>query len=90
MNITRRIFIVLAVLVTGGGLCLGQGSSPSATSSSSSSSTSTSAASKAPPYTEGSVWQITIVNTKAGMGDDYIKNLAKNYKTVMEEGKSRT
>jgi hypothetical protein len=37
------------------------------------------------PYTEGSVWEITMVKTKAGMTDDYIKNLTKNYKVAMDE-----
>ena len=41
------------------------------------------------PYTEGSVWEITMVRTKPGMGDDYIKGLAKNYKAVMEEQKKQ-
>jgi hypothetical protein len=89
MNIARKIIIIVAFLAAGGGICFGQSSSPSATSKSSSSSPSTSTASTAAPYTEGSVWEITMVKTKAGMGDDYIKNLAKNYKTVMEEEKKQ-
>src|SRR5216683_2250890 len=39
------------------------------------------------PYTEGPVWAITMVKTKPGMGDDYIKGLAKTYKAAMEEEK---
>jgi hypothetical protein len=35
------------------------------------------------------VWEITMVRTKAGMGDDYLKNLAKNYKAVMDEEKKQ-
>lgn len=31
------------------------------------------------PYTEGSVWDITMVKTKPGLGDDYLKQL----KTIM-------
>jgi hypothetical protein len=38
---------------------------------------------------EGSVWEVTMVKTKAGMTDDYIKALAKNYKIVMEEEKKQ-
>lgn len=41
------------------------------------------------PYTEGSVWQITMVHTKPGMGDDYLKGLAKNLKTSLEEEKKQ-
>ncbi|PYL18789.1 MAG: hypothetical protein DMF41_11495 [Verrucomicrobia bacterium] len=29
------------------------------------------------PYTEGTVWNITMVKTKAGLGDQYLKGLAK-------------
>lgn len=82
MKTARNLTILAASLLSGAGLCFGQGSSPST-------STSASSATTAAPYTEGSVWQITMVKTKAGMGDDYIKNLAKNYKAVMEEEKKQ-
>ena len=39
------------------------------------------------PYAEGPVWEITMVRTKAGMGDDYLKNLAGAYKSTSEEMK---
>jgi hypothetical protein len=79
MNTTCKLFIATAALVSASGLCSAQTSSPASTSSS----TSTA------PYTEGSVWEITMVKTKAGMTDDYIKNLAKNYKVVMDEEKKQ-
>jgi hypothetical protein len=41
------------------------------------------------PYTEGPVWAITMVRTKAGMTDDYLKNLAKNYRASMDEEKKQ-
>jgi hypothetical protein len=41
------------------------------------------------PYTEGGVWQITMVKTKYGMGDDYLKGLAKTFKGSMEEAKKQ-
>jgi hypothetical protein len=41
------------------------------------------------PYTEGSVWQITMVRAKAGMGDDYLKGLAKNLKAILDEEKKQ-
>ena len=37
------------------------------------------------PYTEGTVWSLTFVRTKAGMTNDYIRNLASNYQKVMDE-----
>jgi len=86
MKTARNLAIIVAISLLGGaGFCFAQTSSPSSTTSSS----STSSGSTAAPYTEGSVWQVTMVKTKAGMGDDYIKNLAKTYKTVMEEEKKQ-
>ena len=41
------------------------------------------------PYTEGPVWTITLVKTRAGMTDDYLKMLAKIYKTTNEEAKKQ-
>ena len=41
------------------------------------------------PYTEGPVWAITMVKTKPGMDDDYLKMLAKSYKTTNEEAKKQ-
>ena len=41
------------------------------------------------PYTEGPVWQITMVKTKAGMSDDYLKMLAKIYKSTSDEAKKQ-
>jgi len=41
------------------------------------------------PYTEGSVWQLTMVKAKYGMTDDYLKGLAKTFKGTMEEAKKQ-
>jgi hypothetical protein len=41
------------------------------------------------PYTEGPVWNITMVKTKAGMGDEYLKDLAKTLKGSLEEAKKQ-
>ena len=41
------------------------------------------------PYTEGPVWAITMVKTKPGMGDDYLKTLAKIYKSTNDEMKKQ-
>ena len=41
------------------------------------------------PYDEGPVWTITMVKTKAGMTDDYLKMLAKIYKSTNEEAKKQ-
>jgi hypothetical protein len=41
------------------------------------------------PYTEGPVWFLTMVRTKAGMSDDYLKDLAKTAKLISEEAKKQ-
>jgi hypothetical protein len=41
------------------------------------------------PYTEGPVWTITMVKTKFGMTDEYLKGLAKTFKGVLEEAKKQ-
>ena len=41
------------------------------------------------PYTDGPVWTITMVKTKAGMTDDYLKTLAKIYKSTNDEMKKQ-
>ena len=95
MNITRKSIAVAAVLFSATSLCFAQTSSPTRSSSASSpapsttssSSTTSTTTTMGAPYTEGTVWAITMVKTKPGMGDDYIKGLAKTYKAAMEEEK---
>ncbi|HYT21321.1 MAG TPA: hypothetical protein VEW05_13955 [Candidatus Polarisedimenticolia bacterium] len=41
------------------------------------------------PYTEGPVWNITMVKVKPGMGDEYLKGLAKTFKGSLEEAKKQ-
>src|SRR6266480_3283549 len=41
------------------------------------------------PYTEGPVWTITMVKAKAGMGDEYLKGLAKTFTAAMDEAKKQ-
>src|SRR5438067_8060543 len=41
------------------------------------------------PYTEGPVWNITTVKAKYGMGDEYLKGLAKTFKGSLEEAKKQ-
>src|SRR5499427_858414 len=41
------------------------------------------------PYTEGPVWTVTMVKTKAGMTDEYLKELAKTLKASLEEAKKQ-
>jgi hypothetical protein len=41
------------------------------------------------PYTEGTVWTLTMVKTKYGMTDDYIKGLAKTFRGTLDEAKKQ-
>lgn len=41
------------------------------------------------PYTEGPVWVVTMVKTKAGMNDDYLKSLGQTLKPIYEEEKKQ-
>ena len=41
------------------------------------------------PYTEGPVWTVTMVKTKAGMSDEYLKELANTLKASLEEAKKQ-
>ena len=41
------------------------------------------------PYTEGPVWNITMIKAKPGMGDEYLKSLAKTLKLSFEEAKKQ-
>ena len=77
MNTARKFIAIAAALVSGSGLCFAQ------------SSTTTTVESSTAPYTEGTVWQITMIRTKPGMTDDYLKGLAKSLKTSLEEGKKQ-
>src|SRR5260370_20114844 len=49
----------------------------------------TTASQSTAPYTEGAVWQITMVKTKPGMGDDYLKALARIFKSTNDEAKKQ-
>jgi hypothetical protein len=41
------------------------------------------------PYTEGPVWNITMVKAKSGMTDEYLKGLAKTLKGTLDEAKKQ-
>ena len=72
--------IIIAAVVGAASICSAQNSASAAT-------TTTSATASTAPYTEGGVWQITMVKTKPGMSDDYLKALAKIFKSTNDEAK---
>jgi len=88
MNI--KIITIAALSLVLAGLCFGQSSSPtSAAGSSKTSAATATTATTGAPYTEGAVWDITMVKTKAGMSDDYLKQLAQGLKPIYEEEKKQ-
>jgi hypothetical protein len=82
MKITT-IITVAAVSLGFAALCSAQTSSPAAATK------DTATTGSMAPYTEGAVWEITMVRTKAGMDDDYIKNIANAWKATNEEAKKQ-
>lgn len=85
-----NIVVITALFLGVAGLCSAQTSpSPKTSPASATSTTTTTATGSTAPYTEGTVWEITMVRTKAGMGDDYLKNLAKAYKSTSDEAKKQ-
>jgi hypothetical protein len=83
MKTIQLITIVASVAVAG--LCSAQTSSPAAASKDKDAAAGGSTA----PYTEGSVWEVTMVRTKPGMDDDYLKNIANAWKATNEEAKKQ-
>src|SRR5947207_9385619 len=83
MKFTKQFSAAVLIAVVGTGavsVCSAQRSPSAAT-------TTTSATQSTAPYTEGGVWQITMVKTKPGMSDDYLKALAKIFKSTNDEAK---
>jgi hypothetical protein len=78
MNTARQFIAAAAALVAGSGLSFAQ-----------STTTTTAAEGSTAPYTEGTVWQLTMIKTKPGMTDDYLKGLSKSLKASLEEGKKQ-
>ncbi len=83
MKLTKTLTAAIIIAASAGAvsICSAQNSASAATTTTASQSTA--------PYTEGAVWQITMVKTKAGMSDDYLKALAKIFKTTNDEAKKQ-
>ena len=75
-----KIFVTVALFFGIVGLSYAQ-NSPTGTSK-------TGAGSNA-PYIEGPVWVLTMVKTKSGLGDDYIKQITGTVKPVYDEEKKQ-
>jgi len=73
--------IVIAAVAGAASVCSAQSSAKAAVNPATTQTTA--------PYTEGAVWQITMVKTKPGMSDDYLKSLAKTFKAANDEAKKQ-
>jgi hypothetical protein len=78
--LNTKIFSIAALSLGIAALCSAQ--------TTSSTNTSKSAGSSA-PYTEGSIWTLTMIKTKAGLGDDYLKSISQTVKPVYDEEKKQ-
>jgi hypothetical protein len=81
-------FLIFTALSLGlGSLCSAQTTSPAATSPSTG--TSTMSKSTGAPYTEGSVWTLTMIKTKTGFDDDYFRQITGTVKPIYDEEKKQ-
>ena len=85
MKFTNQFSAMALIAVAG----VGAASVCSAQSTASAAVTTASTGQSTAPYTEAGVWQITMVKTKPGMSDDYLKALAKVFKSTNEEAKKQ-
>jgi hypothetical protein len=71
-----KFFAVAALLFSLAAVCVAQ---PSATGAKGSNA----------PYNEGPVWTLTMIKTKTGLADEYLKQIAKSVKPVYDEEKKQ-
>jgi hypothetical protein len=86
MITTKKLNIVIVAALSLGvaASCFAQ-----ATPAPASMSTSTTGRGSNAPYTEGPVWVLTTIKTKAGLGDDYLKSISQTVKPVYDDGKKQ-
>ena len=76
-----KILSIIALTLGLAGLGLGQSSPATVTTSASS------AGGSSAPYNEGPVWTLTMIKTKTGLADEYIKQITGTVKPVYDEEK---
>ena len=82
-----RILAIVAFTCGLSGVCFAQ-SSPATTTTTTTSTAKATSGSTA-PYTEGSVWTLSMIKTKTGLGDEYLKQITGTVKPVYEEAKKQ-
>ncbi|HVI83405.1 MAG TPA: hypothetical protein VM717_11785 [Chthoniobacterales bacterium] len=76
--------LVIVALTCGlSGLCFAQGSPATSTT------TIKATGSSSAPYNEGAVWTLSMIKTKAGLADEYFKQITSTVKPVYEEAKKQ-
>src|SRR5205814_9751560 len=76
------LLLIIALTCALSGFCSAQSSPTSATTPASSGGSSA-------PYNEGSVWTLTMIKTKTGLADEYIKQITGTVKPVYDEEKKQ-
>ena len=77
-----RILAMVALTCGLSGVCLAQSSATPATTTTTKATSGSSA-----PYNEGPVWTLTMIKTKTGLADEYIKQITGTVKPVYDEEK---
>ena len=77
-----RILAIIALTCALSGFCLAQSSPTTAT-------TPASTGGSSAPYNEGPVWTLTMIKTKTGLADEYIKQITGTVKPVYDEEKKQ-
>ncbi len=77
-----RILPIIALTCGLSAFCLAQSSPTTATTPASSGGSSA-------PYNEGPVWTLTMIKTKTGLADEYIKQITGTVKPVYDEEKKQ-
>src|SRR5437899_10963120 len=77
-----KLLVIIALTCALSGFCVAQSSPTTAT-------TPASTGGSSAPYNEGPVWTLTMINTKTGMADEYIKQITGTVKPVYDEEKKQ-
>jgi hypothetical protein len=73
---TNKIYAIACALLTLGFTCFAQPDTASSKGSNA-------------PYDEGPVWTLTMIKTKTGLADEYLKQITKSVKPVYDEEKKQ-
>lgn len=84
-----RILAIVALTCGLSALCTAQSSPGTATTTTTTTSPAKATNGGGAPYTEGSVWVLSMIKTKTGLSDEYLKQITGTVKPVYEEAKKQ-